>query len=386
MQVRRGIAKLVVVTISLIFMAVVAPPGRAATPEEQALAILKRPPFAPTDVNLISPVIYPEATPMQPALPYAFSEQSVRAKLQAFLAKRFARSPDRLAAAMAFFDSPGVYDIVPDPRRRAAFALLTGSIAEGALKALQSGIYAQAYFGDPPAGAVLAQVIQITSSTSDVIFNRKYEFEDPRILAGIAAHEMLHEDVLVSNYEELIANAFDTLTFMQLVLETPSLPTTGTELTRQVNTKLIWLLNSRDDSGRIRLFSERGQVFPGSTTSGSKCFGCGFVEIGLGYPTPGNDYLTNIMRRVTRTSIASAAFDDATLDLLDQNINVFSAVEWVKVAKALKLDLNSEAPPAPALAAQGSTARMVALDAQGPVYPGELPAAALWMVPAPLPR
>jgi hypothetical protein len=63
-----------------------------------------------------------------------------------------------------------------------------------------------------------------------------------------------------------------------------------------------------------------------------------FVDAGLGVETPGNAVLLSALRKVTGKKLASANFDDAALNLLDQNINLFKPEDWIKIAESLLLD------------------------------------------------
>ncbi len=54
----------------------------AYQPYVTANITLKKPPFAPTDVNLFSPVAYPAATPMQPAAEKPTDETALRSQIQ----------------------------------------------------------------------------------------------------------------------------------------------------------------------------------------------------------------------------------------------------------------------------------------------------------------
>jgi hypothetical protein len=47
------------------------------------------------------------------------------------------------------------------------------------------------------------------------------------------------------------------------------------------------------------------------------------------------------LEKITRQPVASADFDEATVNLLDQNINLFSPAQWVRIARVLELDIAS---------------------------------------------
>ncbi|HEY9686930.1 MAG TPA: hypothetical protein V6C52_08160 [Coleofasciculaceae cyanobacterium] len=231
---------------------------------------------------------------------------------------------------------------IPDVRLRAALATLPGTPLAGAIDAIKSNVYSSVEFGSPPSGdAAIAESVDDGNGHRKIIVNTKYQHEDIRLL-GLAAtgHESLHQDSSGSNREELINISLESLTYAQFVKKDPNLASKGTELTRRENTRLMGLLNSRDTNGRIHLLSAQGDtVYPGTTNSDPlRYFGQRFVEAGLGADTPGNAALTRAVRDVTGQRVSNASFNDATLNLLDQNINDLSPNDWIKVANALKLN------------------------------------------------
>lgn len=123
------------------------------------------------------------------------------------------------------------------------------------------------------------------STRPEIVFNQRYQFEDFRLLTPTMGHEPLHQDPAVSNKEELIANALDTLIHGQLLLKDPELATSGTELARGLNTDFTARINTRDQQGNIRLFTSTGLIFPESGSS-APSFGSFFEP--LGDSTAGN--------------------------------------------------------------------------------------------------
>lgn len=146
-----------------------------------------------------------------------------------------------------------------------------------------------------------------------MIFNERYQYEGPRLLAAVWAHEALHQDVPDSPKEEMISNALNTLVSAQFILKNPSLATAGTELTRRINTKLMARINSRDAQGNLRLLFAQGNVYPGGTPLEN--FAAAFGGT-LGENTPGNAHLRTFLRKVTGQRVSNANFDDATVNLL----------------------------------------------------------------------
>jgi hypothetical protein len=129
------------------------------------------------------------------------------------------------------------------------------------------------------------------------------------------------------------------------VLETPSLATSGTALARDANTELMARINSRDATGKLRLFTS-------TSGSGDNC--CGIFPRGTFVPyfvalfeplgdsnNPGSSVLKEMVRNVVGSSVTlpeTVNFDDNTLQLLDSSQKVFTNAQLVKLAKTLKLD------------------------------------------------
>jgi hypothetical protein len=100
------------------------------------------------------------------------------------------------------------------------------------------------------------------------------------------------------------------------------------------------LVNSWDAQGNIRLLTAQGNnVYPGSNNP-LPYFGFPFVSAGLGQSTPGNAALQTALQHITGQSVPNANFDNATVDLLDQNLNLFTPDQVVRLADILKLDLS----------------------------------------------
>jgi hypothetical protein len=166
------------------------------------------------------------------------------------------------------------------------------------------------------------------------------------------AHEALHRDSSASNKEELVANSIDALVYGQFLLETPSLATSGTLLARDNNTNLMARINSRDASGKLRLFTsttgpcpDACGIFPGGNFV--PYFAAPFEP--LGDSTPGNAVLKGEVRNVVGPNVTlpqTVNFDDNTLLLLDSRQKVFTNAELVQLAKILKLDTSPQAATA----------------------------------------
>jgi hypothetical protein len=245
-----------------------------------------------------------------------------------------------VAEGLSIFDAASTKQIVPDPRLRAALVALLGTAGEPALSAITGGIYGEVFFATPPAGDhVIAQVIkQPSRDRADIVFNVKYQYEDFRLLASTAAHEPLHQDPSASGNEELVANSIDTLVYGQILLETPSLTSSGTPLARVLNTELMGRLNTRDADGDLRLFVSRGNIYPGGVPVDN--YATLFPPDGVA--TPGNTVLRGEVRNVVGPNVTLPAdldFGDETLILLDRHQALFTDAEVVRLAQVLRLDV-----------------------------------------------
>jgi hypothetical protein len=193
-----------------------------------------------------------------------------------------------LEQRMAVYTSRWLAQLAPDPRLRAAVALLVGTPAEGAIDVYRSGVFSRLAFdnGVPDATAIGAVLVRVRGTRPEVVVHPAFASEDPRVLAMVVAHEALHQDSLVSDTEEQIARTLDTYVYAQMILEEPQLARSGTPLVRAANARLLARLHGRATSG-------------------------------AGEPTPGNAYLRSFVKAVTGQDVANIAFDDVTLSLLD---------------------------------------------------------------------
>jgi hypothetical protein len=159
------------------------------------------------------------------------------------------------------------------------------------------------------------------------------------------AHNVLHRDLLGGKKEGAVLASIRSLVYAQFLLETPSLATSGTALARDANTELMARINSRDATGKLRLFTS-------TSGSGDNC--CGIFPRGTSVPyyvalfeplgdanNPGSSILKQMVRNVVGTGVTlpqTVNFDDNTLQLLDSRQKVFTNAQLVKLAKTLKLD------------------------------------------------
>ncbi len=307
-----------------------------AVSDRLALQILQGPPFAPKDATMFSPQTY-NTPPTPPAPPKPTSEYQLRAELATALALRFGTNDPRTREGVAVFDDPVIKSYVSDPRLRVALALLKGTAAEVAIQSIRNGDFARVIFGDLSRSNAIGVSQLVTGDTKQtIVINERYQYENPKLLAEVMAHEVLHPDNVGSNKEELVANTIECLIYGKLVLEDGTIARSQTELARRLNTKLMALINSRDAEGRIRILtSSTDNVYPGSSVT-RPYFAAAFLPFGA--DTPGNTVLRVMLANVTGRDSSNAHFDDPTIRLLDRNINLLTPSEWVQLANILKLD------------------------------------------------
>lgn len=310
-------------------------------------ALLRQPPFPPTDVSLFRPEFY-NSPPLVPDAEGPTDEATLRQQLNSLLVRRFGAASPRVAEGLSIFDAASTKQIVSDPRLRAALVSLLGTIGEPAINGTLDGSYAEARFPVTPdeqqildnMGAI-AVVINYTDGFVRILVNNRFQFEDFRLLASSMAHEPLHRDPTVSPKEEMISDSIDTLVYGQILLESPSLATSGTELARSLNTELMGRLNGRDANGNLRLLTSTGNIYPNNRLNVEQLsYAEGFGP--LGNDTPGNAVLRSMLVNVVGSGVAVPAnpnFDDATVGLLDLNQNALTDAQVVRLAQILKLNV-----------------------------------------------
>jgi hypothetical protein len=317
-----------------------------------ALDTLKQPPFPPTDVSLFDPGVYSSAPPMVPAAQNPSGETAMRNQLKGVLEKRFGVGSTQVSEGLATYDSASTKSIVPSARLRATLVSLKGTVGEPAINGALDGTYGNIYFGTPrPCGCDPVEQVFLPSGSTEleIVFNEKYKYENFRILAPDMAHAVLHRDLLGGKKEGAVLASIQSLVYAQFLLETPSLATSGTALARDANTELMARINSRDATGKLRLFTSTGNIFPGGTSV--PYFVALFEPLGDAN-NPGSPVLKQMVRNVVGSGVTlpqTVNIDDNTLQLLDSRQKVFTNAQLVKLAKTLKLNTS---PPTTAQSTQ----------------------------------
>ena len=328
--------------------AFVAMPAAALTPEETATyrsrVVLKRLPFAATNPNLFLPSIYggaayaPAAAPKREA-----NTPRVRASLAAILALKFGTNDPHVAAGLNVYDDALLTQRVPDARLRAGVAMLVGTFGEPLIGTYRKNTFAGLTFTTLDSG-VIASTETGADGKRRVFINSIYQNEDFRLFTPTLVHEALHADgtryttARVSNKEELIANAVETIAYGQLINTFPTLASNATDLVQRYNTKLLARLNTRDRTGALRLLTARAQVYPGSSNT-LAAFASGFMASDY-TDAPGNVPLNLVLTSLTGRSYTTAAFDDSAVSLLD-SLQGFGPRAAVKLGVTLQLNLDS---------------------------------------------
>lgn len=324
-----------------ILAAMTASATNVSTVNQTAIDTLKKPPFAPSDVNLFMPQTYSTASTPQPAAPRTITETQIKGQLTKTFSTRFGGNTTQINSGMAVFNDATLKKFVPDPRLRAAVAVLKGTPGEAAIDTIKAGTYSKVAFANLPAGVIAAIQPDATGKTKpQLLMNSRYQYEDFRQLAPAMAHESLHQDAANSLPEERINHSIDTMLYGKLMLEDPALATAGTELARRQNTKFMARLNSRDTNGNLRLFTSQGNVYPGGTPLAN--FGAAFTSAGsdggtVASTTAGNQTLRKMLKAMTGVDVASPNFNSTTESIIDKNQIMFTPVQLVQLAKILKL-------------------------------------------------
>lgn len=314
-----------------------------STVNQTAIDTLKKPPFAPSDVNLFTPQTYPSATTPKPAAARTISETQIKSQLTKTFSTRFNGNSSQISSGMAVYNDATLKKMVPDPQLRAAVAVLKGTPGEAAIDTIKGGAYSKVSFATLPSGIIAAVQPDSTGKTKpQLLINNRYQYEDFRQLAPSMAHESLHQDTTDSGREERISHSIETMIYGKLLLEDPTLATSGTELARRQNTKFMARLNSRDANGNLRLFTSQGNVYPGGTPLAN--FGAAFTSKGGDTPggtvsdsSPGNQTLQKMLKAMTGVNVLNPKFDANTESVVDKNQIMFTPVQLVQLAKILKL-------------------------------------------------
>ncbi len=326
--------------------------------------------FKPTDINLFPYGTFPDASksPTPEAKPY--SEADGLAELTQLYGRQIAAgqmTKGQRRERLMQFQSEIAQTIIPEAQLRAALFALAGTVADFAIEAVLSGNnssgmpYFSIFFDeDLLEGTALAG--RIDDGRRQIRFAASYRAESLESIAAVMSHEVMHQDGagslsgLVSQNEEVIANAVWTLVWSEFLLQKPELASINTLSTRSNNMLLLAMLNSGNLAYPGIGMTRAPQIQDGITVRESVVFVGGvinflsFDHVGrtaaaiAGYPdtdTPGNAYLTSFVARATGTDGANNGFTRQTRDFLEQHQTAISASEALQLARILKLEPTS---------------------------------------------
>jgi hypothetical protein len=232
-------------------------------------AVLASAPRPPSDFDLFSsnvlfgePGIYPQGSPMVPAAGAAPSAaEAVDALAELGIADTHVRLSDSSLVERA-----------PDVGVRAALLALTVTVAAPLLSAFVDGdtLVQSVRYGEPSSPRrIVGPPTGAGSTTPERVVNVRYRAEQPALLAGSLAHDLLWNPEHAGEYEEATLHALCAMVHVQLLARAPHLARTGTELARRQNSLAITLLNSRHPgSADIALVAPDGPgTIPGGASS-----------------------------------------------------------------------------------------------------------------------
>jgi hypothetical protein len=327
------------------------PPAAAtAEPGESGAAVSPQPagppeqtlgegPLRPTDPSLFHPTYYPEVSELPPAQGAAPTKAQILERLLTFLS---ARDPALVPRARELFEAPKLVEKVRAPSLRAALVALLGTLGEPAIDFILGGDrFASITFGEPPGGAV-AKSFRVGNGGQQIVVDARYKREDPILLSPLLAHEVLHSDGKVSDLEELVAFAVQSLVHMEQLATHPELGSEKTGLAQHLNAWVLARLNTRTPgTADLRLYVPgeiSGGIFPG----GIAIPHLASLFDPSAQPTPGNRYLEQMLDELAEpgaSAPAAADFDPETIRFIDENQAALSTEELVQAAEALGLEV-----------------------------------------------
>ena len=322
-------------------------------------------PFKPIDVNAFSPQLYPAASPMSPAPGPALAEDEARAALAGYAVEEFPHDADAQLGMLAFFEDERAREVIPSPSLRAGFAALKGTPGEPVQDYI---LHAQTPSGSPVytanslrfgplafGQATAMSYLNMGTKERTILFNSRYQYENPFLFSGLMAHEALHADGKDGFYEELTNTVVQYLVYLHQLARHPALAQVNTELTRRGNSDLLALLNSGDDD-HLGLYHSNGSrpVAAGSTLLSSNMMdywlwqtqnpsGPGFYHFA---DTPGSPLLADVLAPIhnpDQPACPGSSYNRALLDCLDEDLASISNIDLLAAANALRL--NASPPP-----------------------------------------
>ena len=329
------------------------PTAAALDPETLAETILRGDPTEPKNIELFRPAIYAAASSLTPAQGPPPTENELRALLAAFTEARFADDPASVDRVMSLFDSGLVAFKIPNPTLRAAFASLTGTIAEPAIDLFVTGtrteggpvVFVGIEFGPVSASGIYAQSHAVEGGRhARLVVDEALSSEHFALFTGTLAHEILHHDIFTNDAEEAVAHWIEAMVHAQVLARGPQVAYVGTKLSRRTNTLVMAMLNSRNaGSPGIVLRAPGGtNIFPGSSL-GPPDFATWVAGRGRAFDaTPAPLFLRNVMEAIVTDPgaiLSELLLDSTAIELLSGELNDdwLSRSDRVRLAVLLEL-------------------------------------------------
>lgn len=280
----------------------------------------------------------------------------VQQMLKTYMKKQLPLNPKGQQEAMALFNSPEAIAKIPNPSLRAAMVGLKGTAGEPPINYV---LHAKTPEGLPKVNLIgfgVPEEWQNDSATArsipdptnpqqqNLVFNPKYQSENPFQLSSILAHETLHSDEPNSRTEEVTNLALQSSIYLEQIGQHPKLASANTELTRKNNTNALARLNS-GSGAQMGLYTSNHPnepLLPGSVVPATTWFDQ-FQDLPGFADTAGNSLLEKYLKKIAKPGTAvpqNPDFSMETLDFIDQNSFNLTPKEMVKAARALRLDFN----------------------------------------------
>jgi len=272
-------------------------------------------------------------------------------------------SQERADEVLAMYDDQAVRAVFTDKFGALNIHLMVstlataGTVLDGAIEVFlgdnKTGKPAKVFYGEPSKTHFDAEVYITSSRQMYVIANQNLKFVPFQIVATLMGHEAFHQDIFVTQNEEVIAGAAQYVAYAQQLLVNPQLATNNVPSAQVNNSWLLTLMNSGkagfpnpglEEAPLVRLNQEsslanwsrvpfrsfkhgRIQVFYSNTPTGN---------------SPGNVFLSKVAGKISGgKKFSRIEFNDQSLKVFD-NVRALSAEQWGQVAATLKLSYNRD--------------------------------------------
>jgi hypothetical protein len=191
-----------------------------------------------------------------------------------------------------------------------------------------------------PKRATAASVLDNTTGQLTFIVNPKYQAENPFLFSVVLAHEPLHSDDQVADYEEVIALALHSFVYLQQLARHPELGQLETELARRSHSNAFARLNAGEGHRLGNVTNDDMPLLPGSPLSFTSWLEQ-FEQLQNFVPTPGNRLLAKYVRRLQERQqppCSAEEFNEALLACVLENQRGLTPKQLLAAANALELE------------------------------------------------